>query len=76
MKIKIRDINSFGRTRDITAEEVKQFDRFKDYTDEHVHELIETIKTYTSFIYNLCSKPKKSGKVIALPIENKKHKAA
>ena len=72
----IVSVNSLGRTHDITPEEVRQFDRFKDYTDEQVHELIETIKTYTRFVYNVHSKQKKGGRIIALPIENKKLKVA
>jgi hypothetical protein len=76
MDDKIVSINSLARTHDITPEEVRQFDRFKAYTDEQVHELIETIKTYTRFVYNVHSKQKKGGRIIALPIENNKLKAA
>ena len=76
MDIKIGSVNSLGRTHDITPEEVRQFDRFKDYTDEQVLELIETIKTYTQIIYNLLSKQSKSGKIFAVQIETEKQLAA
>ena len=76
MNNKIGSVNSLGRTHDITPEEVRQFDRFKDYTDEQVHELIETIKKYSHFVCNLCSKQRKSGRVIALHIDNEKLKVA
>ena len=76
MDIKIGSVNSLGRTHDITPEEVRQFDRFKDYTDEQVLELIETIKTYTQIIYNLLSKQCKSGKIFAVQVETEKQLAA
>lgn len=76
MKRNILGVNSYNRTHDITPEEVRQFARFKDYTDEQVNELIDTIKKYTRFIYNVVSKRKKSGKKIALHIDNQLTKAA
>lgn len=76
MKRKLLGVNSYDRTHDITPEEVRQFARFKDYTDEQVHELIVTIKKYTRFIYNVVSKRKKSGRNIALHIDNQLTKAA
>jgi len=65
MDNKITSADSLERTHDITPEEVRQFDRYKDYSDEQVHELIETIKTYTRFIYSICSKQKKSGGILS-----------
>jgi hypothetical protein len=76
MDDKIVGVNSLARTHDITPEEVRRFERFKSYTDEQVTELIDTIKRYTRFIYNVVSKRKKSGRKIALLIENEKLKAA
>lgn len=76
MNNKIEYVNSLSRTHDITPEEVRQFDRFKDYTDEQVQELIDTIKKYTHFVYNVCSKQKKCGKVFALHIDNQLTKVA
>ncbi len=69
-------LNSYDRRHDITPEEVRQFERFKNYTDEQVHQLIDTIKRYTRFIYNVVSKRQKSGKKIALHIDNQLTKAA
>ena len=76
MKRKLLGVNSFDRTYDITPEEVRKFERFKNYTDEQVNELIDTIKKYTRFIYNVVSKGKKSGRKIALHIDNQQTKAA
>ena len=73
---KTRDVNSYNRTHDITPEEVRRFERFKNYTDEQVNELIDTIKKYTRFIYNVVSKRKKCGRKIALHIDNQQTKAA
>ncbi len=76
MKRKLLGVNSYDRTHDITPEEVRQFARFKDYTDEQVNELIGTIKKYTRFIYNVVSKRQKFGKKIVLHIDNQLTKAA
>lgn len=76
MKRKLLDVNSYDRRHDITPEEVRRFSRFKDYTDQQVNDLIKTIKKYTRFIYNVVSKRQKSGKKIALYIDNQQTKAA
>ncbi len=76
MKNNTGHVNSYDRTHDITPEEVRRFERFKNYTDEQVNELIDTIRNYTRFIYNVVSKRKKSGKKIALHIDNQLTKAA
>jgi hypothetical protein len=76
MNSKIGNVNSYNRTHDITPEEVRKFEKFKNYTDEQVNELIDTIKKYTRFIYNVVSKRKKSGRKIALHIDNQQIKAA
>ncbi len=72
--VKIKD--QYNRTEDITPDEVRQFEKYKNWTDEEISGLIETIKAYTRFIYNVCSKRQKDGKQIALPIETEKLKAA
>ena len=69
-------IDLLSRKEDITVEEVRQFERYKNYTDEQVLELIGTIKTYTQIIYNLLSKQCKSGKIFAVQIETEKQIAA
>ncbi|MBL7690703.1 MAG: hypothetical protein JNM41_03855 [Flavipsychrobacter sp.] len=73
---KQNSLNSYDRRHDITPEEVRKFERFKHYTDEQVANLIDTIKRYTRFIYNVVSKRQKSGKKIALHIDNQLTKAA
>jgi len=69
-------IDLLSRKEDITVEEVRQFERFRNYTDEQVLELIVTIKTYTQIIYNLLSKQGKSGKIFAVQVETEKQLAA
>ncbi len=69
-------IDLLSRKEDITMEEVRQFERYKNYTDEQVLELIGTIKTYTQIIYNLLSKQCKSGKIFAVQVETEKQLAA
>ena len=68
--------NSNERMHDLTADEVRQFDQYKSYTDEQVDALIQTIKAYTLCIYNICCKKKKNGKLIALSIKDHKLNAA
>ena len=76
MKRQLLGVNSYNRTHDISPEEVRRFERFKNYTDEQVMELIGTIKKYSRFIYNVVSKRQKSGRKIALHIDNQQTKAA
>ena len=76
MNNKIGHVNSYDRTHDITPEEVRRFEKYGHCTDEQVAALIETIKRYTRFIYNVVSKRKKSGRKIALNIDNQQTKAA
>ena len=64
------------RTTDITIEEVKRLSKFRNYTDEQITDLINTIKQYTRIIYNLCSKQNKNSNRIALQTETKKQLAA
>jgi hypothetical protein len=70
-------IDSFDRSGDITPEEVRQFEKFKNYTDEQVNNMIDTIKRLTNIAFNLYQKDKKFGKVIVLDsIDNQTLKAA
>lgn len=64
------------RIADISPEEVREMERFKDYSDEQVILLIETIKKYTRTIYGIYSKQKKSGRKFALSVESQKTKIA
>ncbi len=73
---KKNNVNSYDRTHDITPEDVRRFEKYRHYTDEQVAALIDTIKKYTRFIYNVVSKRKKAGKKIALNIDNQDIKAA
>ena len=73
---KKNNVNSYERTHDITSEDVRRFEKFRHYTDDQVAALIDTIKKYSRFIYNVVSKSRKSGKKIALHIDNQQTKAA
>lgn len=73
---KKNNVNSYERTHDITPEEVRRFEKFRHYTDDQVTALIDTIKKYSRFIYNVVSKVRKSGKKIALNIDNQHFKSA
>jgi hypothetical protein len=66
------------RTHDITTEEVQALESFKDYSDEQIQQLIQTIKVFTRIGYAIFLKQQAViGKVINLPVaENKKQKAA
>jgi hypothetical protein len=74
---KINTIDSFDRTEDITPEEVRQFEKYKNYSDEQLNNMIETIKRLTNIAFNLYQKEKKFGKIIALDTnDNQTLKAA
>lgn len=65
------------RTHDITIEEVKALDSFKDYSEEQIQQLIHTIKVFTQIGYTIFLKQQAiTGKVIDLPITENKQEAA
>ena len=59
-------LDSLERTEDISVEDVRSLDTFKDWDDERILELIRTLKTFSTVVYNSWSKGKKFGKEIAL----------
>lgn len=63
-------LDSPDREEDITVEDVRSLETFKEWDEERILELIKTIKTFTTVVYNSWSKGKKSGKEIALSISN------
>jgi hypothetical protein len=63
-------LDSLDRTEDITLEEVRSLETFKDWDEEKVAELIETIKIFTDVIYSNWSKGREFGREIALNTEN------
>jgi len=69
-------LDSLDRTEDITPEEVRQFEKFKDFTDEEVKNMVDTIIKLSNIAFNIYKKRKKSGKVVALEIENQTQQAA
>jgi len=62
------------RLHDITVEEVKALNSFKDYSPEQVEQLIHTIKAFTLLGYTVFMKQVETRKII--DISNIKHKAA
>ena len=65
-----------SRKTDITIEEVKNLNTFKDWDDKKATELIRIIKTFTEIAYHIHTERKKTGKVIALHIDNQMNIAA
>ena len=63
-------LDSPDREEDITVEEVRSLETFKEWDVEQILELIKTIKTFSTVVYNSWSKGKKSGKEIAISISN------
>ena len=67
MKLKLE---SPDREEDITVEDVRSLETFKEWDEERILELIKTIKTFSTVVYNSWSKGKKSGREIAINISN------
>ena len=63
-------LDSLERTEDISVEDVRSLDTFKEWDEERISELISTLKTFSVVVYNNWSKGKKFGIVIALNNSN------
>ena len=63
-------LESPDREEDITVEDVRSLETFKEWDEERILELIRTLKTFSTVVYNSWSKGKKSGKEIAIIISN------
>ena len=63
-------LESPDREEDITVENVRSLETFKEWDKERILELIRTLKTFSTVVYNSWSKGKKSGKEIAINISN------
>lgn len=63
-------LESPDREEDITVEDVRSLETFKEWDEEQILELIRTLKTFSTLVYNSWSKGKKSGKEIAISISN------
>ena len=64
------NLDSLERTEDISVEDVRSLDIFKEWDEERILELIRTLKTLSIVTYNSWSKGKKFGKEIALNNSN------
>ena len=69
MKKEIK-LESPDREEDITVEDVRSLETFKEWDEERISELIKTLKSFSTVVYNSWSKGKKSGKEIAINISN------
>lgn len=68
--IKGINLESLDRTEDISIDDVRSLDTFKEWDEERILELISTLKTFSAVVYNSWSKGKKFGKEIALNNSN------
>ena len=64
------NLDSLDRTEDISIDDVRSLDTFKEWDEERILELIRTLKTFSAVVYNSWSKGKKFGKEIALNNSN------
>lgn len=63
-------LESPDREEDITVEDIRSLETFKEWDEARISELIKTLKTFSTVVYNTWSKGKKSGKEIAINISN------
>ncbi len=64
------NLDSLDRTEDVSIDDVRSLDAFKEWDEERILELIRTLKTFSAVVYNSWSKGKKFGKEIALNNSN------
>jgi hypothetical protein len=69
MKKEIK-LESPDREEDITVEDVRSLETFKEWDEERISELISTLKAFSAVVYNSWSKGKKSGREIVLDSNN------
>lgn len=66
-----------NRTDEITYEELKELESFKDYTEEQAKQLIQTMKTFARIIYDISAQELNSNsKLIELNTTENSSKAA
>ena len=63
-------LESPDREEDITVEDVRSLETFKEWDEERILELIKTLKTFSTIVYNCWSKRKKASREIAISISN------
>jgi hypothetical protein len=68
--------NNQNRTEDITIEEIKEFEYFKNLKDEELENIIATIKKYTQIVYAVFMQNENRTPVIKMNTEPIKLKAA
>lgn len=64
------NLDSLDRTEDISIDEIRSLDTFKEWDEERISELIRTVKALTKVMYNNWSRANKIGKEIALGNDN------
>ena len=69
-------VDLLSRKEDITIEEVRALNTYKDWTDEQILRLINALKVLTLLMYNNWSKRPENGKIIAINNDNQTKIAA
>lgn len=59
-------MDSLDRTEDISIDDVRSLETFKEWDEEQISELIRTLKAFSAVVYNSWSKGRKFGNEIAL----------
>jgi hypothetical protein len=74
--MKMKKTEPYLRKEDITTKEIGDLDSFRDWDEHRKAALVGVIKTFTEIMFHIYSQRKKSGKVIALSIDNQPNIAA
>ena len=71
-----------SKWEDLTLEEVRAMEAYKDYSDEEIESLLETIRVFAEIAYDVCAlqkastQPGEAGKIIPLHDNKNRKKAA
>lgn len=57
----IYDINENSKNEELTFEEVKAMEEYKDLSDEEIKNIIESVRVFTEIIYALFLKEEQQG---------------
>ena len=63
-------LDSLDRTEDITIEEIKRLETFKNWDERQISELVIAMKTLSTVLYNSWAAKNTSGKEIVLNNDN------
>lgn len=74
--MKMKKDGPHDRNEDITTKEIGELESFRDWEEPKKEALARIIKTFTAVMFHMYSQKKKTGKVIALNIDNQPNIAA